>query len=728
MIYLHNNTDVQEIYIPRQKTINVGPTGIDLSNYLTSGETIELINSTVDDTVEEKMEGYATEQWVENQGYLTEHQSLDNYYTKSEVDQAIENIDVSGQIEPILDEISDLKDKDNELTQSLAQKANKSDLDGLASEQWVQEQGYLTEHQSLAGLVSSVDYVSSAKTINFYDKGNNLIDTIDATEFIKDGMVSNVEISNGNLVISFNTDAGKQPITIPLTDIFNPANYYTKTEIDESGFATQTWVQEQGYLTQHQSLNNYYTITDINNILNQQDLKNSEKEEVISTSLNELNDRIPSTEDIEEVVNEAVSGIPTEFKTINNESIIGSGNITIQGGGDTSNLLKEVKFSEISHRTSGGYTYQVPVLKNTKGNDTSVDYTQLSFKTINGQRILKESGDTDGEVVINVPTKTSDLTNDSGFITEHQSLDNYYTKTEVDSALNEKANVYDVVDPTTFNQTVQNLEEEIANIPINEYTAGNNIDITNNEISVTGITVPSTTSELTNDSGFITSADLPDTSDFVTSAQVQNQITAATATKQDTLVSGTNIKTINNESILGSGNITIQGGGGGETVIELTRAQYEALESYAPNTTYVITDAAAVDLNDFATKTDVEESISEVNDTISTKATKANTTARSGYYWPYWNAEGIITGSTGPAYQSSQNINGSNYTFYRNTNAALPASFAPTTAGTKGQPLLSNGSGAPQWGAYKFVFCSQSDYDALTTKDATTIYFIVDEN
>lgn len=30
--------------------------------------------------------------------------------------------------------------------------------------------------------------------------------------------------------------------------------------------------------------------------------------------------------------------------------------------------------------------------------------------------------------------------------------------------------------------------------------------------------------------------------------------------KQDTLVSGTNIKTINNESILGSGNITISGG------------------------------------------------------------------------------------------------------------------------------------------------------------------------
>ena len=29
-----------------------------------------------------------------------------------------------------------------------------------------------------------------------------------------------------------------------------------------------------------------------------------------------------------------------------------------------------------------------------------------------------------------IPTKTSDLQNDSGFLTSHQSLSNYYTKTE----------------------------------------------------------------------------------------------------------------------------------------------------------------------------------------------------------------------------------------------------------------------------------------------------------
>jgi hypothetical protein len=49
-------------------------------------------------------------------------------------------------------------------------------------------------------------------------------------------------------------------------------------------------------------------------------------------------------------------------------------------------------------------------------------------------------------------------------------------------------------------------------------------------------------------------------------ADADKPVSTATQTalnaKQDTLVSGTNIKTINDESILGSGNITISGGGG----------------------------------------------------------------------------------------------------------------------------------------------------------------------
>lgn len=64
----------------------------------------------------------------------------------------------------------------------------------------------------------------------------------------------------------------------------------------------------------------------------------------------------------------------------------------------------------------------------------------------------------------------------------------------------------------------------------------------------------------------ITDATAGDLSNYYTKQETDNVITAATSTKQDTLISGTNIKTINNESILGEGNIDIQGGGGGKAV------------------------------------------------------------------------------------------------------------------------------------------------------------------
>ena len=83
--------------------------------------------------------------------------------------------------------------------------------------------------------------------------------------------------------------------------------------------------------------------------------------------------------------------------------------------------------------------------------------------------------------------------------------------------------------------------------------------------------------------------------------------------KQDTLVSGTNIKTINNESILGSGNITIQGGGSGATVIEVTQAQYDALVSAGTldlTALYIITDATPIDISNYWTSAQTESAIS----------------------------------------------------------------------------------------------------------------------
>lgn len=201
---------------------------------------------------------------------------------------------------------------------------------------------------------------------------------------------------------------------------------------------------------------------------------------------------------------------------------------------------------------------------------------------------------------------------------------------------------------------------------------------------------------------------------------------------QETLVSGTNIKTINNQSILGSGNITIQGGsGGGETFVELTQAQYDALTEYAENTTYIITDATPINMDDYATTGTVNTlsgQVSTISGSVANKADKANVTANSSYrQFPRWNSQGIITGTTGnTVYEANYNINGNSYTILRtSSSSSLPAIYAPTSAGADNAVLMSNGSGAPSWSSYKFQFITQTAYDALSTKDSTTIYFIV---
>lgn len=89
---------------------------------------------------------------------------------------------------------------------------------------------------STANFFDGALYDSNTKRINFYhgstSDAGNIKAYIDATAFVKDGMVDNVEISNGYLVITFNTDAGKQAINIALTDIFDPSNYMTKNETE----------------------------------------------------------------------------------------------------------------------------------------------------------------------------------------------------------------------------------------------------------------------------------------------------------------------------------------------------------------------------------------------------------------------------------------------------------------------------------------------------------------
>lgn len=150
-------------------------------------------------------------------------------------------------------------------------------------------------------------------------------------------------------------------------------------------------------------------------------------------------------------------------------------------------------------------------------------------------------------------------------------------------------------------------------------------------------------------------------------------------------------------------------------IVEITQAEYDALSTEEKNNgkIYSITDATIADINNYYTKTQADGKFNPKN----------TVTASSGSYkFPNWNVNGQITGYATQAYKASQNINGSSRTLYSTSSSTLPTIYAPTSAGTAGYYLVSNGSGAPVWKelevASDYVI---SDADAIAGTYSTDI-------
>jgi len=87
--------------------------------------------------------------------------------------------------------------------------------------------------------INNAVYNSDETELTFYHD-DTVICSIDASDFIVDGMVSSVTIDTqtDELVIIFNEDAGSKEIRLSLTQIFDPSNYYDKDTIDARDSAT----------------------------------------------------------------------------------------------------------------------------------------------------------------------------------------------------------------------------------------------------------------------------------------------------------------------------------------------------------------------------------------------------------------------------------------------------------------------------------------------------------
>ena len=120
---------------------------------------------------------------------------------------------------------SSVMDKINEL--SGAVETNTSDITNLKSQ--------TTELDS--NKFGYASYDSESKRINFYSSiSSNVLGYIDTTDFANGSTIDNVEVKTvqgvSYLVITFNAESGKQPIYLPISQIFDASKYYTKSEID----------------------------------------------------------------------------------------------------------------------------------------------------------------------------------------------------------------------------------------------------------------------------------------------------------------------------------------------------------------------------------------------------------------------------------------------------------------------------------------------------------------
>ena len=285
------------------------------------------------------------------------------------------------------------------------------------------------------------------------------------------------------------------------------------------------------------------------------------------------------------------------IKTINGQSVIGEGNIEIQQSElpiASANTLGGVKVGTglSINPESGVLSADSPEWNNISGkpedivNITERLASKLDTATYNSEKSSFATKDelnskADASAIADMATQT--WVQNQGYLTEVPS--NYVTDSELTEGLAGKQDIGDYALKSDLNTLA--TKEELAtkadasalSSKQDTLVSGTNIKTINGEtiLGSGNLVIQSGTSNWDDIQGkpqfagvatsgnyndLINKPTIPDVSDLATKQEI--------AGKQDTLVSGTNIKTINGNSVLGAGDITIQAGGTIDTAMSDT--------------------------------------------------------------------------------------------------------------------------------------------------------------
>ena len=207
-----------------------------VENYSYSKQEVDSkLSKKADKTEIPSLTGYATELWVQNQGYLTEHQPLKTINGQSIVGEG--NIEIEGGSGVTIEQV------DAEIDSKLTGYATKEELNSKAD---------ASALRPLEGRIGAVEQAVQNKA----DKSE--IPSLD-------GYATLAEVQGLGYITVQEVDS-KLTGYITHSEIPDPSNLATKDEIPSlTGYATQSWVegkgyttleevQGQGYLTEHQDI------------------------------------------------------------------------------------------------------------------------------------------------------------------------------------------------------------------------------------------------------------------------------------------------------------------------------------------------------------------------------------------------------------------------------------------------------------------------------------------
>ena len=427
-----------------------------------------------------------------------------------------------------------------------------------------------TKLQKLSATTANVTNLYATSNIS----GSSLTaTTISGTNANITNLTANT-ISGGTLNVSGNTTLNKVTAnTISASSIsavsISASNIYTKTEIDNIKDNQNSKINEISGKTDNVITEVHTLSGDVQTVSGEVHTLSGDvqtvsgdvqtlsgKVQTVSGEVHTLSGKVQTVSGEVHTLSGEVQTLSGEVKTISGDVHTLSGKVqTLSGESVTSGEVKTMIDGAVS-----GYPNKAEYNSTDKSIYFKHNDTKLDSMTIDATDFIKDGMVESVEVVPSGGTSylkivwnldgSSGSTKDTIYlkIGDLFEADNYYTKgqtsgaTEISTALASKADTATTYTKTETDDLLDTKLDVTAYTPTdlsNYYTKG----------QTSGATEISTAL-----------ASKADTATTYTKTETDNAITAATYTKQDTLVSGINIKTINHESILGEGNITIEGG------------------------------------------------------------------------------------------------------------------------------------------------------------------------